>query len=430
NVFKTSKMKRLLPVLLMVAASFKVSPSVSQTTKTFTLEDCYQFAKENYPLIRQRELITKSKELSIQNIANGFLPQINFMGQASYQSAVTKIPIKIPGMNVPELSKDQYKVYGEVTQSIYDGGLIKEQKKLQEANSMVEDQQLEVELYTLKERINQLFFGVLLVNERLQQNDLLKKDIEAGLNKTKAAIEYGTALKSSADVLKAELLNADQHAIELRAFRAAYLKMLGLFINQSLDENVKLITPQSKPISQEIQRPELLLFNSRQKAFEAQKNIISAKNRPKFGLFFQGGIGRPGLDFLSNSLDPYYIGGIRLSWPLSGLYNAKNDRALLENSHKNIDIQRETFLFNTNLSLNQETEEINKLKALLQSDNDIIELRTNVKNTALGQLENGVITSNDYIREVDAEDMARQNKSLHEIQLLLAEYNQQVTSGN
>ncbi len=423
-------MKRLLPVLLIVAEFINVYPSAAQVTGTLTIEECYQLAKQNYPLVKQRELITKSKEFSLQNISNGSLPQINFMGQATYQSDVTKIPIKIPGMDIPELSKDQYKIYGEISQSIYDGGLTKEQKKLQEANSIVEEQKLEVDLYALKERINQLFFGVLLINEQLQQNDLLKKNIEAGLNKTKAAIEYGTALKSSADVLKAELLNADQHAIELQASRKAYLKMLGLFINQSIDENAKLVKPQTKPISQEIQRPELLLFNYQQKAFDAQKNIISAKNRPRLGLFLQGGAGRPALNFLKNSFEPYYIGGIRLNWSLSGLYNAKNDKALLENNRKNIDVQKETFLFNTNLSLNQETEEINKLNALLQSDDDIIKLRTNVKNTALGQLENGVITSNDYIREVDAEDIARQNKMLHEIQLLLAEYNQQVTSGN
>ncbi len=423
-------MKKLLPAFLIVAELINIYPLAAQTTNTLTIDDCYRLAKQNYPLVKQRELIIKSKEFSIQNIANGLLPQINFMGQATYQSAVTKIPIKIPGMDVPELSKDQYKVYGEVTQSIYDGGLIKEQKKLQEANTVVEEQKLDVELYTLKERINQLFFGVLLVNEQLQQNSLLKKNIQAGLNKTVAAIEFGTALKSSGDVLKAELLNADQHAIELQASRRAYLKMLGLFINQSLDENIKLVKPQSEVISQDIHRPELLLFDYQQKAFDAQKNIVSAKNRPKIGLFLQGGAGRPALNFLSNSFEPYYIGGVRLSWSLSGLYNAKNDKALLENNRKNIDIQRETFLFNTNLSLNQETEEINKWKALLESDNDIIALRINVKNTALGQLESGVITSNDYIREVDAEDMARQNKMLHEIQLLLAEYNQRVTSGN
>ena len=423
-------MKKSLAICLISFLPGILFTAYAQDSKTLTIEDCYILAKQNYPLIKQRLLIAKSKEFSIQNIANGFLPQINFSGQASYQSAVTQIPIKIPGTDIPEISKDQYKLYGEASQTLYDGGLNKEQKKLQQANSLVEEQNLEVELYTLKERINQVFFGVLLANEQLLQNDLLKRDIQAGLNKTEAAIEFGTALKSSADVLKAELLKASQHAIELQASRRAYLKMLGLFINQTLDENITLIKPESKPVLQTIQRPELLLFNYQQKIFDAQSKLINAKNRPKINAFFQGGMGRPALNFLSNDLEVYYITGIRLNWPLNGLYNAKNEKALLENSSKNIDIQKETFLFNVNLSLNRETEEINKIKTLLSTDDEIIRLRTNVKNTALAQLENGVITSNDYLREVDAEDMARQNKMLHEIQLLLAEYSQRFTSGN
>ena len=402
----------------------------AQSNRTLTIEECYQLAMQNYPLVKQRELIAKSKEYSVKNIANGFLPQINFAGQASYQSAVTKIPIKIPGMDVPEISKDQYKIYGEASQWLYDGGLIKEQKKLQEANSAIEEQKLEVELYNLKQRINQLFFGILLNNEQLALNDLLKKNIQAGLNKTLGAIEYGTALRSNGDVLKAELLNADQHDIELRSSRNAYLEMLSLFINQSLDENVNLVRPDDHTPTNEIHRPELFLFNYQQKAFDIQRNIIDAKNQPRLSLFFQGGLGRPALNFLSNNFEPYYIGGIRLNWSLNGLYNSKNDKALLVNNSKTTDVQKETFLFNTNLSLKQETEEIKKLRELLAKDDDIINLRNSVKKAALAQLENGVITSNDYVREVNVEDLARQNKTLHEIQLLLAEYNQKVTSGD
>ncbi|MEP7252961.1 MAG: TolC family protein [Ginsengibacter sp.] len=423
-------MKAFIKLFSIAFLLIIIQPAFAQSNRTLTIEECYQLARQNYPLVKQRELITKSKAYSIQNIANGFLPQINFTGHASYQSAVTKIPIKIPGMDVPEISKDQYKVYGEVSQWLYDGGVIKEQKKLQEANSTIDEQKLEVELYNLKQTINQLFFGILLTNEQLVLNDLLKKNIEAGLRKMLGAIEYGTALRSNADVLKAEILNADQHAIELRSSRNAYLKMLGLFINQLLDENVNLIRPEGKPSLPEIRRPELLLFNTQQKAFDMQRRIVDAKNRPKIGLFFQGGAGRPALNFLSNNFDPYYIGGIRLNWSLSGLYNSKNDKALLDNNRKTIDIQKEIFLFNTNLSSEQETEEIKKLDKLLVSDEDIVDLRSNVKKAALAQLENGVITSNDYIREVNAEDMARQNKVLHEIQLLLAEYNQQITAGD
>ena len=301
---------------------------------------------------------------------------------------------------------------------------------MQEANSAIEEQKLEVELYNLKQRINQLFFGILLTNEQLVLNDLLKKNIEAGLNKTLGAIEYGTALRSSGAILKAELLNADQHDIELRSSRNAYVEMLSLFINQSLGENVNLVRTDDHTPPNEIHRPELLLFNYQQKAFDMQRNIIDAKNRPRLGLFFQGGLGRPALNFLSNNFEPYYIGGIRLNWSLNGLYNSKNDKALLINNSKTTDVQKETFLFNTNLSLKQETEEIKKLRELLVKDDDIIGLRSSVKKAALAQLDNGVITSNDYVREVNAEDLARQNKILHEIQLLLAEYNQQITAGN
>ncbi|MEP6584879.1 MAG: TolC family protein [Ginsengibacter sp.] len=423
-------MKKLFSIFYFTILFLKFSSVNAQPLKTLTIEECYRLARQNYPLTKQRELIENSEEFSIKNIANGFLPQINFMGQATYQSAVTKIPIKIPGMDIPGLSKDQYKIYSEVTQPLYDGGLIKEQKKLQEGNSIVEKQKLEVELYTLRERINQLFFGVLLINEQLSQNGLLKKDIVTGLHKTEGAVTYGTALKSSADVLKAELLIADQRTIELRASGRSYLKMLELFLNQSLDDNIELERPESISVLQTINRPELLLFNYQQKTLDAQKNIIDARNRPKMSAFVQGGIGRPALNFLSNSAQAYYISGIRLNWTLNGFYNSKNEKALLENNRKGIEVQKETFLFNTNLSLSRQAEEINKTKALLQTDTEIINLRANIKNAALAQLENGVITSNDYIREVNAEDMARQNKMLHEIQLLLAEYNQQVTSGN
>ncbi|MEO6288286.1 MAG: TolC family protein [Ginsengibacter sp.] len=423
-------MKKLLTIVIAVILYSGISTANAQAGKTLTIEQCYQLAKENYPLINQRSLIDKSNEYTIQNIAHGFLPQINFMGQATYQSAVTKIPIKVPGMDIQELSKDQYKAYGEVSQAVYDGGVTREQKKFQEANRLAEQQQLEVDLYALKERINQVYFGILLVDEQLLQNDLLKKDIRAGLNKTKAAIEYGTALKSSGDVLKAELLKADQRTIELQASRKAYFKILGLFINQTLDGNTELIKPKSKTIAKEIQRPELLLFNYRQKSIDVQSKILDAKNRPKINLFLQSGIGRPALNFLSNNAEAYYITGIRFSWPLNGLYNAKKEKAILKNSQKNIDIQKETFLFNTNISLSQQTEEIEKIKNLLQADNEIIALRASIKNTTLAQLENGVITSNDYIREVDAEDVAKQNKMLHEIQLLLGVYTQEVTSGN
>ena len=235
-----------------------VSAVATAQIDSLTLDSCYFLAKQNYPLIKQRLLIEKTNEYTIDNISKGFLPQINFAGQATYQSDVTQFPKAIPG--VPVLTKDQYRIYAEVNQPIYDGGVIREQRKLQEASAVVDQQKLEVELYKLKDRINQLFFGVLLVQEQQKQNELMKNDIVHGLDKINAAIANGTALKSSADVLKAELLNADEQTVELQANKKAFTRMLGLFIDRQLDSNTVFITPPGITLEQNIRRPELQLY--------------------------------------------------------------------------------------------------------------------------------------------------------------------------
>jgi len=413
-------------VLLFLLQSYTLQ---AQRNDSLTIEACYTWAEENYPLVKQRDLILKSKEYSIDNVMKGYLPQLSINGQATYQSAVTQVPVALPGAEVPRLSKDQYKVYAEIKKTIYDGGAIRQQKNTHEVNAKVEEQKLKVELYAIKERINQLYFGILTADEQLRQNELLQSDLQLGIRKTQAAIDNGTAFKSNADALKAELLKANQRTTELEATRLAYLDMLGLFINQSLNENTVLIRPQQLSISNEITRPELSLYDYQRKSIDVQYQQLQVKNNPKLSLFVQGGYGRPALNMLSNDFEAYYIGGVRLSWSLGGLYTLKKEKALLDNSRKTIDLQHETFLFNTNLTSRQQHADITRLQDLLASDGEIITLRESVKKASAAQLENGVITSNDYLREVNAEDQARQTKILHEIQWLLAQYNHQATTG-
>ena len=416
--------KKIIALCFLTACSFILNAQ----SKMLSLDSCYALAKNNYPLIKKHELITKSKDYLLENIAKGSLPQINIAGQASYQSDVTTFPKSIPG--VPVLSKDQYKIYAEVNQPIYDGGIIKEQKRIQEANSVVEEQQLEVELYKLKDRINQLYFGILLIDEQLKQNALMKDDIQLGLNKINAQIANGTALRSNADLLKAELLKVGQQSIELESNRTGLTDMLGLFINRSIDENTVFNKPPGIISSMEIKRPELSLFDSRSKMLDAQNNLITAQNNPKISFFAQGGFGKPAFNILSNDFDPFYIGGVRLSFPLTGFYTTKNNRSLIELKKQNINVEKETFLFNTQFTLRQQSADVTKLQQFLKLDDDIIPLRESVKKAALAQLENGVINSGDYLREVNAEDNAKQTKILHEIQLLLAQYKVLNTTGN
>lgn len=403
--------------------------SMRAVAQSLSLEDCYKLAKQNYPLIKQKELILKSREYTVENATRGYLPQISINGQASYQSEVTQVPIRIPGMDIPMLSKDQYKLYGEINQPLYDGGMIKQQKRLQEANAFVEEQKLEVELYKLRERINQLFFGILMIDAQLNITELARNDIQNGIKKTEAALSNGVVLKSNLDVLKAEYLKISQREIELKSNRSLYGEMLGLYINQQITEGTQLQKPQPILVSPGIQRPELLVFDNQAKNMDIQHSILKAKILPRFNLFLQAGYGRPALNMLSNEFEPYYIGGLRLSWSLTGFYTYKKEKAIIDLNRKNIDLQKEVFLFNTNFSVKQQDSESKRLQQLLSSDDEIILLRLSVKNSASAQLENGVLNSGDYLREVNAEQQARENKLLHEIQLLQAQYNQKTIIG-
>ncbi len=398
--------------------------------QTITLQQCYNLAKKNYPLAKKQDLISKSNYYVLENAAKGFLPQVNINGQATYQSDVTQVPIKIPGMDIPVISKDQYKIYGEATQLLYDGGRIHQQKEIAKANSMIEEQSLTTELYQLNDRINQLYFGILLLDDQLKQTDLYKTDIQLGINKVEAALTNGTALKRDLNILKAELLTQQQRTVELRANRKAFTDMLAMFIQQPLNETTSLTVPVNPLIAPEIKRPELLLFDYQQQRLTVQNKLLNVGNKPKVNLVIQGGFGRPALNMLNNDLKLYGIGGIRFSWSLSNFYTFKNDKAQIDISRQNIEVQRETFLFNTNYALTQQNSTITKLQELLVKDDDIISLRNSIKETAVAQLQNGVINSTDFLREANAEDLARQNKILHQTQLLLAQYTLLTTSGH
>lgn len=400
----------------------------AQTAPGLTLEQCYDLARKNYPLIRQKELLVRSMEYTIANANTAYLPQVTIYGQATYQSDVTRIPGPSP---FEPLSKDQYKVYAELTQTIYDGGTTKGQTTVQQANTLVEQQKTEVELYKVKDRINQLFFGILLTEAQLNQIALLHDDLTNSLVKMESAIKNGTAFKTNADILQAEIFKADQRTIEMKAARKGYLEMLSQFINIPLAEETKL----EKPVvlsaeTSEVKRPELQLFKFQQELLQAQYQANQTRNMPRLGFFVQGGYGRPGLNVLKNQFDTYYLGGLRLSWALSGFYNSRRDRELLDVNNQLVGTQTDLFLFNTNLSLRQQNQEVTKLRDLIVVDSKIIDLRTRIKTTAKAQHENGVISTNDLLREINAEDTARQNLLLHEIQLMLAQYNYQSTTGN
>src|SRR5258706_3043185 len=403
---------------------------LAQELKKLTLQQAYDMSQKNYPVIKQKDLVRQTSAINIANLQKGFLPQVTISGQATYQSDVTKIDVSLPGFSFNPPDKDQYKLVADVSQLIYDGGVTKEQKTLQQLNASVEDKKIEVELYKLRERINQIYLSILYLDEQLKQVELVKADIETGVKRVDAQVQNGIAFKSNLNMLKAELLKTDQRAIEIKSSKKGLIDAMAIFLGQPLDENIELEKPaMTIVITEEIVRPEIKLYGEQVKLTDQQNKLITARNLPRASLFVQGGYGKPGLNFLKNGFDPYYIGGVRFNWSLGGLYTKKKEKELVEVNKKMVDIQKETFILNTNTQLKQQQSEIDKLSQLVASDNGIIALRKTVTDAAKAQLENGVITANDYLKEVNEEDQARQSLITHQLQLLQAQINYQTISG-
>lgn len=413
-------MKKILLFFVFISTT-----ALGQNIERTSLEECYRLAQDNFPMVRQRGLIRESNALNINSLKNNYLPQIELNAQATYQSDVTSFPVKLPNVEITPLSKDQYKATLDVKQILWDGGVIKMQEKVLNSATQVEMQKVEVEVAKLKERVNQLYFSILQIDENEKLVKLLKSDLAARIKKIEGAVANGVALKMNLQTLQAEDLKADQRLIELKSARAASIQMLNLLINKELDEKTifEKPTPQYENlVGLQVSRPEMTLFELQKKQIGHAIKVASLKNFPRLFAFATGGYGRPGLNFLKNDFAFYGIGGLSFKWNLADVYSKtlRNDLQIMRNNAQVIDIQKDIFLLNTNVQVKQQSAEIRKLEELLEKDRQILSLREKIKQTASVQLENGVMTANDYLIELNAENQARQNLVLHELQLLNA----------
>ena len=420
---------RIIGILILCFAAAEAQAQAKQ----LTLEDCYRLAEANYPLTRQRALIGKTRDYNIANIAKGIYPQLSVNGTATYQSAVTSLSLP-PGLGIPlniNIPKDQYNLHGEISQTLTNFGINKQQREISRTDAQLQEENLNTDLYQLKDRVNQLYFGALLISGQLQQNELAAQDIRTGIANVQAAINNGTDFKSSLNKLQAELMKTEQHSIELSASRDAYTDMLGLFINEPVDSSTLLVKPEAPATTDSITRPELRAYDLQVRSYGEQLRLSKLNLYPQLSAFFQGGVGQPNpVNFLSSKLSGYYLTGLRLTWTIGGAYTYKKDRLISKNNQEMVLAQRNTFLFNTTQTMQQENADIRKYRRLIQGDDDIVRLRESVSKSSAIQLQNGVITANDYLLDVNAANQARQDRVVHEIQLLLTQWDYKTTSGN
>ena len=415
-------MKRIIilfPVLFIYVFSF------GQDIKTLNLKDCYKSAVENHPLYKQFELYNSSNQLTQKNLRVNYLPSFSLNGQATYQSDVTKIPFQLPNMNIEEMSKDQYKITLDVTQSIYDCGFTRKQKNINEIDFEINKQTVEIELFKLKEKVNQSYFNIIYLKENKKILEVSRKNIESKLKTANAAVEHGIMLKSDVNELNVGLISMDQKITEVEIGIQAGIKILAELTSLEIDENTNMDLPAVEVIHLEFQnsRPEYQLLNLQQSKVNSLKEIISVKTLPRLTGFGKAGYGRPGFDMLSNEFDFFYFVGAQISWSPFNWNKSKREKKILNIKNDIINTQKEAFNKNLKIDLNAKTFEIKKYKELINKDIEIIKLHEKIVKTASSKFDNGLITSSDYIEKVNNETQARLNLQTHKIQLVIAKIN-------
>ena len=401
-----------------------------------SIEACYEKARANYPLIKQYGLIEKTKEYNLSNAAKGYLPQVTFSAQATYQSDVTEIPIDLDaigltGVEIPSVSQDQYKMELALSQTLWDGGAIRSERKALHTQAEVDQRDMDVSMYAINERVNQLYFGVLLAEAQLEQNKVLQAELRRSCEQVSSYIKNGIAQQSDLDAIRVDLLKAKQTEAQFEHTKRAYREMLSRLIGEEIGEETRLVKPEAvRPLTKENNRPELELYQAQIRNLRAQDSRITAGMMPKLGLFVTGGYGKPGLDMFEDNFKAYYLAGVKLSWNLGSLYTRKNDRRKIQTGIRSIETQRETFLFNTSLDVAQRNATIDKYIDQLKYDDEIIALRGSVKRASEAKMANGTLSGTDLTRDIHAEQSAIQDKILHEMELLQAIYNLKYVTNN
>lgn len=385
-----------------------------------TLESCQQQARENYPLVRQYELLQLAEKYTLSNVAKGNLPQISLSGKISYQSEATTFPFEIPGLGIKGLPKDQYQALVEIKQNVWDGGKIRHQKAQVKAVTEENARQLDTSMYALEERVNQVFFGILLLDEQRTQNKLLEEELVRNLKTVEAYRMNGTANDADVDAVQVEILQTKQQRIQLENNRTAYLRMLSLLTGKEFPAQAQLIRPEPvATTSSGFNRPELRWYEAQEQTVAIQRKGLQSGYLPSFSLFAQGAYGNPGLDILKDKFRAYYLVGARFTWNFGSLYTLKNDRKKLDNQLQKIQNERDLFLFHTQLQVAEENGTIQSLRQQMKKDEEIIRLRENIRRSAQAKVANGTLSVSDMLKEITAENLARQAKAVHEVQLLM-----------
>lgn len=399
----------------------------SKAQQTLTLGECYNLVEKNYPLAKQVGLLQQKSTIEIKGINKGKLPKVDLNAQATYQSEVIGLPMALPG--IEPANKDQYRATLDVNQLIYNGGIIEANAKLKQAQTKTQQQQVALNLYGLKNRINQYFFSILLLQQKKEL--LLSKDelLSSKIKEVQVGVKYGAILPTSELVLEAERYKIKQQLTEIRFENNKMLENLAQLTFSTIDEKTILLPPLSLLKTENSLRPELAFYDLQNEQIESSKNILAKSNLPKVFAFGQAGFGNPGLNMLDNSFQPFYIIGLKTSWNVFDWGKMKKDKQTLDIAQEIVQTEKETFELNNKMELQQFDKEIKKMQQLLESDLEIIQIHEKIVKSSDAQMKNGVITTSEYLTEVIRLFEAKNSLAQHQVGLSLAQSNYQISLG-
>ena len=417
-------MKRIL-LLTSLLASLAVCAQPS-------VERCKEMAREHYPLIRRYGLIEQSRDYTLSNAARAWLPQVTLSGQATLQSDVVSWPeefesmLAMQGLDMPGIRRDQYKVQIDVQQTLWDGGKSRTDRAIAEGEAAQERMSTEVELYAVDSRVEDIYFGILLMQEQQRQIGETMQRLQTNLDQVNALVENGMAMQADADAVEVQLLTQRQSLGQVEARLQSFRRILGLFIGEELGEAPLPMPVAEEPVGYDSERPELQLMDAQMALLQAREQMVDVSLAPRVALVAQGYYGYPGLNMFENMVSHRWtlngIVGVRMNWNISSLYTSKTSRRQLQNARDNVMLQREVFAFNSRLQAEQESAEVRRIREAIADDDRIVALRSRVREAAEVRLQEGMIDTHDLLGKISDETSAKIARSTHQIELVKAIY--------
>lgn len=419
-------MNKLLAVCLFLLSAIGVSAETS-------LERCMELAAQNYPIIKKYDLLSATENLELSDINKGWLPRVGVYAQGTAQNVVPAFPSSLTGMiqqmggEIRGLGKLQYKVGVDINQTIWDGGVSKSRREVERRRTEVSRAALDVEMYGIRQRVQSIYFGILLLESQIEQSQSAIEVYNANLDRLKSMVRNGAAMQSDADVVEAQLLTLGQQIAQAKSAVKGYRDMLSLFTGEDMLNETLLLPDDELPVTQTSDRPELKLFDSQLSLNNAQRKTVDATLMPKVGFFAQVYYGYPGIDYFKamtgRDLTFNILAGVKVSWNIDGFYTKRNSMQKFGISDRMIEADKETFMFNTDLQSASQREEISGLRSLMKDDRRIVELRKNVRMTAESQLRNGTIDATALTIKINDETQAQLQSAYHRILYIQAIYN-------